>query len=296
MNEDQEEKNDEQITEEDEAEENDLKNYMAEIQMLETDFSDLEELDIEELQEIQDAIAQVKEGEELSLDTDEITESSLGHTESETELKIEKDIREDMISDFSDLDEIDLDELRDMQEAIESVKHEEMESVSEGEQEVQKTQEVSIELEERIKKELLKRKDVEEEVITAEKFLEYIKKKRDKIWYHALYYLAFNIEDHIASKALLYDVLKDVTSKSPIDPIPENQFYFGLGYLLRLHLNTKQVVRFLRDGKFKININIDSLKEMLEISGEPISTRPIIKEQEKKKMYKDFLKENFFDI
>ncbi|MFX1490506.1 MAG: hypothetical protein ACFFBI_15250 [Promethearchaeota archaeon] len=296
MNEDQEEKNDDQITEEDEEEKDDLEAYMAEIQMLETDFSDLEELDIEELQEIQDAITQVKKGEELSLDTEEITEPSLGFTESETELKIEKEIREDMISDFSDLDEIDLDELRDMQDAIESVKHEEMESVSEGEQEVQKTQEVSIELEERIKKELLKRKDVEEEVITAEKFLEYIKKKRDKIWYHALFYLAFNIEDHVASKALLYDVLKDVTSKSPIDPIPEHQFYFGLGYLLRLHLNKKQVVRFLRDGKFKINVNIDSLKEMLEISGEPISTRPVIKEQEKKKMYKDFLKENFFDI
>lgn len=296
MNEDQEEKNDDQITGEDEAEKDDLEAYLAEIQMLETDFSDLEELDIEELQEIQDAITQVKKDEELSLDTEEITEPSLGYTESETEQKIEKEIREDMISDFSDLDEIDLDELRDMQDAIESVKHEERESVSEGEQEVQKAQEVSIELEERIKKELLKRKDVEEEVITAEKFLEYIKKKRDKIWYHALYYLAFNIEDHIASKALLYDVLKDVTSKSPIDPIPENQFYFGLGYLLRLHLNKKQVVRFLRDGNFKINVNIDSLKEMLEISGEPISTRPVIKEQEKKKMYKDFLKENFFDI
>lgn len=296
MNEDQEEKNNDQITEQDEAEKDDLKVYMAEIQMLETDFSDLEELDIEELQEIQDAISQVKKGEELSLDTEEITEPSLGYTESETGLKIEKEIREDMISDFSDLDEIDLDELRDMQDAIESVKHEEMESVSEGEQEVQKAQEVSIELEERIKKELLKRKDVEEEVITAEKFLEYIKNKRDKIWYHALYYLAFNIEDHIASKALLYDVLKDVTSKSPIDPIPEHQFYFGLGYLLRLHLNKKQVVRFLRDGNFKINVNINSLKEMLEISGQPISTRPVIKEQEKKKMYKDFLKENFFDI
>jgi hypothetical protein len=296
MNDDQEEKDDDQITEEDKEEKDDLEAYMAEIQMLETDFSDLEELDIEELQEIQDAITQVKKGEELSLDTEEITEPFLGFTESESKLKTEKEIREDMISDFSDLDEIDLDELRDMQDAIESVKHEEMESVSEGEQEVQKTQEVSIELEERIKKELLKRKDVEEEVITAEKFLEYIKKKRDKIWYHALYYLAFNIEDHVASKALLYDVLKDVTSKSPIDPIPEHQFYFGLGYLLRLHLNKKQVVRFLRDGKFKININTDSLKEMLEISGEPISTRPVIKEQEKKKMYKDFLKENFFDI
>jgi hypothetical protein len=296
MNEEQEEKIDEQITEEGEAEEDDLQAYMAEIQMLETDFSDLEELDMEELQEIQDAIAQVKEGEEASFDTEEMTDPNLEYTESESELKIEQEIKEGMISDFSDMDEIDFDELRDMQDAIESVKDEEMESLPEGEQGVQKTQEISTELEDRIKKELLKRKDVEEEVITPEKFLDYIKMKRDKIWYHALYYLVFNIEDHIASKALLYDVLKDVTSKSPIDPIPENQFYFGLGYLLRLNMNKKQVVKFLRDGKFKINVNVDSLKEMLEIAGEPVSTRPVIKEEEKKKMYKDFLKENFFDI
>ena len=111
-----------------------------------------------------------------------------------------------------------------------------------------------------------------------------------------MYYLLFNIEDHIASKALLFDVLKEVTSKSPIDPIPEHQFYFGLGYVLRLTLNNKQVVRFLRDGKFKINVNVDKLKEILEEAGEPISTRPIIKEEEKKRMFKDFLDEEFLDI
>ena len=32
------------------------------------------------------------------------------------------------------------------------------------------------------------KKEVEEEVITPEKFSEYIKNKRDKIWYHALYF------------------------------------------------------------------------------------------------------------
>jgi hypothetical protein len=194
------------------------------------------------------------------------------------------------------MDEIDFDELRDMQDAISSVKQEELQGSSDGESEIQPTQEISKELEDRIKQELLKRKEVEEEIITPEKFLEYIKNKRDKIWYHALYYLVFNIEDHLASKSLLYDVLKEVTSKSPIDPIPEHQFYFGLGYILRLNLNNKQVVRFLKDRKFKINVNIDHLKDLLEETGEPISTRPVIKEEEKKKMFKDFLKEDFFDI
>lgn len=180
--------------------------------------------------------------------------------------------------------------------AIDSVKQEESQSVSEGETDIQPAQGVSKELEERIKQELLKRKDVEKKIVTPEKFLDYIKNKRDKIWYHALYYIVFQIEDHIASKILLYDVLKESTSKSPIDPIPENQFYFGLGYILRLSLNDKQIVKFLKDGKFKLNVNVDNLKEMLEIAGEPISTRPVIKEEEKREMYKDFLKEDFFDI
>ena len=216
--------------------------------------------------------------------------------EIEIELKEEKELKEAMVTDFSDMGEIDFEELKDMQDAIQSVKQEEIQEIAEGETEIQTTQEVSRELEERIKQELLKRKEIEEEVITPEKFLDYIKNKRDKIWYHGLYYIVFNVEDHIASKMLLYDVLKEVTSKSPIDPIPEHQFYFGLGYILRLNFNNRQVVRFLKDGKFKINVNVDNLKEMLEIAGEPISTRPVIKEEEKKKMYKDFLKEDFFDI
>ncbi|MCK4287189.1 MAG: hypothetical protein KAX18_13350, partial [Candidatus Lokiarchaeota archaeon] len=162
--------------------------------------------------------------------------------------------------------------------------------------ESQPTQEISKELEDRIKQELLKRREVKEEAITPEKFLDYIKNKREKIWYHALYYIVFNVEDHIASKSLLYDVLKEVTSKSPIDPIPEHQFYFGLGYILRLNFNNKKVVRFLKDRKFKINVNINNLKELLEVAGEPVSARPVIKEEEKKKMYKNFLNEDFMDI
>jgi chemotaxis protein histidine kinase CheA len=294
MSENPQEDDENKVEREVEVEDDDLKAYLEEMKALETDFSDLEDLDMEELQEIQEAISQVKEDEELP--EAEKGSELITREESEVELREEKELRESMVTDFSDMDEIDFDELRDMQAAISTVKQEELKESPDGESEIQSTPEVSKELEDRIKQELLKRKETEEEVITPEKFLDYIKNKRDKIWYHALYYMVFNIEDNIASKLLLYDVLKEVTSKSPIDPIPEHQFYFGLGYILRLNFNNKQVVRFLRDGKFKINVNIDMLKELLEVAGEPISTRPVIKEEEKKKMFKDFLKDDFLDI
>ncbi len=294
MSENQQEKNEKLTKQEENIDEDDLKIYLEEMKALETDFSDLEDLDMEELQEIQDAISKVKDGIELS--EAEVESERLSGEEISLEFSEEKEIKETMIVDFSDIDEIDFDELRDMQAAISSVKQEELQGIPDGISESQPTQEISRELEDRIKQELLKRKEIEEEGITPEKFLDYIKNKREKIWYHALYYIIFNVEDHIASKTLLYDVLKEVTSKSPIDPIPEHQFYFGLGYILRLKLNKKKVVRFLRGGKFKINVNIDNLKELLEIAGEPVSVRPIIKEEEKRKMYKDFLNEDFMDI
>ena len=89
---------------------------------------------------------------------------------------------------------------------------------------------------------------------------------------------------------------KEDTSKSAIDPIHEHQFYFGLGYILRLTLNNKKIIRFMSGGKFKVNVNIKSLQELLTEAGEPISTRPIIKEEEKKQMFQDFLKDDFSDI
>ncbi len=288
-NEREEQEPQEEITSE--SEDDDLKAYLAEMKALESDFSDLEDLDMEEILEMQEAIATVKEGEEITVEgalQDEISIESEKITNNNQTDYLEQ--KETMISDFSDMDGIDFDELKEMKDAIESVKEEE-------EGEVQQPQEISSELEERIKEELSKRKKEEEkEVITTEKFLEYIKEKRDKIWYHALWYLVFNVDDHIASKFMLYDVLKEVTSKSAIDPIPEHQFYFGLGYILRLNVNNKQVVRYMSGAKFKININIDNFKEMLEESGEPISHRPIIEEVEKKKMYSDFLKDDFLDI
>jgi hypothetical protein len=292
MNENQEDVQEDINENMEEGEEDDLQVYLSEMKTLESDFSDLDDLDFEELQEMQEAIEKVKESEDLVK-----KEISKGVEDSEiiSELEQEKEYKEAMLSDFSDMDEIDMDELREMKEAIESVKQEELlpsEEYSEF-----KSQTIPIELEQRIKEELAKKKELEKvEIITPEKLLTYLKEKREKIWYHALYYLVFNVEDHIASKELLYDVLKEITSKSPIDPIPEHQFYFGLGYLLRLSLNNKQVIRFLRDGKFKVNVNIKELTQLLEEAGEPISTRPVIKEEEKKKMFKEFLKDDFIDF
>ncbi|MHA2289578.1 MAG: hypothetical protein ACXABG_12400 [Promethearchaeota archaeon] len=304
MTEDQENQNEEgsNIEKEDSREDkDDLDKYISDMKNLETDFSDLEGLDLEELQEMQDAIAKVKElddiqgeepsGEEITEEFEPI-ETGLLTTEREEYLMQ----KEAMISDFSDIENIDFDELQEMQKAIETVKQEEGKTTNDSMAQQRMSSAESSELEERIKQELLDRKqEVKKEVITPEKFLERTKNKRDKIWYHVLHYLVYQAEDQIASKELLYEMLKEVTSKSPIDPIPENQFYFGLGYILRLTLNDKQIVKYLRGGKFKINIGIKGISDLLEELGEPISTRPILKEEEKKKMYKEFLEDDFFD-
>ena len=283
MTDDQKDEEEGQLNQKPSNNDDDLQFYLKEIEILESDFSDLDDLDFEEIQEMQEAIAKVKESEESTFDAEDISE-------------IEGERREDLINDFSDIDEIDFDELKEMQQAIESVKQEELVNLEGQESGIETSQEISKELEDRIKKELSKRKEVEEEVITPERFSEYVKNKRDKIWYHALYFLVFEVEDHIASKALLYDVLKEVTSKSPIDPIQEHRFYFGLGYILRLTLNAKKIIRYMTGGKFKINVNVDNLKTILEEVGEPISTKPIIEEKEKKKMFDNFLKDDFSDI
>ncbi len=305
MTEDQENQSEEKIDDdkqESTQDQDDLETYLSDMKNLETDFSDLEDLDLDELKEMQEAIAKVKELE--SLENEEAIEEGIskeleliGSKLQTNELEDYLAQKEAMISDFSDLEEIDFDELQDMQKAIETVKQKDSQVAGEDNIQIPVSRGVSSELEERIKQELIERKKERiKEIITPEKFLERAKNKRDKIWYHSLYYLVYQAEDHIASKVLLYDMLKEVTSKSPIDPILENQFYFGLGYILRLTLNDKQVVKYMRGGKFKINIGIKSISEILEVVGEPISTRPIIEESEKKKMYTDFLKDDFLDI
>jgi len=271
----------------------DLDIYVSEMKHLETDFSDLEDLDFEELKEMQEAIAKVKELEELE-ETGNLDEYLPDLKSSEQEVYLAQ--KEAMISDFSDIEGIEFEELQEMQKAIESVKQEEIQETGADIKRMSENVLISSELEERIKQELLERKQqAKKEVITPEIFIERTKDKRDKIWYQALYYLVYEAEDHIASKTLLYEMLKEVTSKSPIDPIPENQFYFGLGYILRLSLNDKQVVKYMKGGKFKLNIAENGIKNLLEELGEPISRRPILTDDEKKKMYEEFLNDDFFD-
>lgn len=296
-----EEKSDDDIQEPTQVQD-DLETYLLDMKNLETDFSDLEDLDLDELKEMQEAMAKVKELE--SLENEEAIEAGISKELELIRSELQTNEREDylaqkeaMITDFSDLEEIDFDELQDMQKAIETVKQEDSQVTGENILQTPVSRGISSELEVRIKQELLERKkEKAKEIITPEKFLDRAKNKRDKIWYHSLYYLVYQAEDNIASKAMLYDMLKEVTSKSPIDPILENQFYFGLGYILRLTLNDKKVVKYMKGGKFNINIGIKGIREILEKVGEPISTRPILKEEEKKKMYADFLKDEFLDI
>ncbi|TFG01698.1 MAG: hypothetical protein EU542_06510 [Promethearchaeota archaeon] len=282
----------------DESEDNDLEIYMKEMKILESDFSDLEDLDMEEILEMQEAISKVRENEDSGSTSKKVEEYLKTDNFDLSQEKADYiSQRKAMTADFSDLEEIDLDELKDMQQAIEEVQQETRSEVEEERAGTGSVPGISSELEERIKQELFERKKEQiKEIITPEKFLEYIKSRRDKIWYHALHYILFNTEDYTASKELLYEMLKEVTSKSPIDPIPEHQFYFGLGYLLKLSLNDKKVIRYLKGGKFKINVSVKELQEIFAESGEPISNRPIIPEEEKKKMFKDFLEEDFEDI
>jgi flagellar motor protein MotB len=267
----------------------DYQEYLKEMEKLKSDFSDLEDLDPEEIQAMKEGIEKVKEAEFLQL-------------EEEPEIEDANDVdvleeKEELMIDFSDMGKMDLEELLEMKRAVDMVKEDES-STPEEEKASKSSSTVSDELEKKIEDELKKKQEKEEKlgVITEEDFLKYVKQKRDKIWYHALYFLAFEIEDHTASKDFLYEMLKEDTSKSAIDPIPQHQFYFGLGYLLRLKMNKRQIIRYLPGGKFKINADIKKIEDILQEAGEPIITKPTLEEEKKKQMFRDFLKDDFSDI
>lgn len=295
----------------------DFQEYMREMEFLKTDFSDLEDLDLEEIEEMKEAIfevqqAEIGENEEIniiqqSLNLEEQTIDEVeGSKDTSVEIneiiieepKIEdkEDQKESMLIDFSDLGKTDLNELLEMKKAVESVQQEELTS-KRGKSKENQSMELSDELDRKIQEELGKKKKKEKKTITTEEdFIKYAKDRRDKIWYHALNYLAFKVEDHTSSKYLLYDMLKQDTSKSPLDPLPEHQFYFGLGYLLRLNIENNQIVRYLGAGKFRIQYDIESIKKIIEEAGPPIITKPIIKDETQKKYFKDFLSDDFSDI
>jgi len=272
-----------------------LETYMKEMDMLSEDFSDLSDFDIEELQDIKEAIEEVRRGKLEGEISEDLTEEAAVSEEisiEDSEVMAYLKEREQLSQDFTDIQELDLDELRDMKEAITTIKSEteKVDSVEKPEHHISEGLEQKIRLELEKRKEIQKKKEV-----TVEDFQNYIKDKREKIWYHSLYHLVFGTEDHSVLKEGLYDILKETTSKSPFDDIPQQQFYFGLGYLLRLKLYDKDIIRY-KKGKFKINVNVDTLKIILEENGEPISRRPIIPKDEQEKMISDFLKDDFEDI
>ncbi|TXT62217.1 MAG: hypothetical protein BAJALOKI1v1_1000009 [Promethearchaeota archaeon] len=278
----------EQENDGDNKQQDDYQEYLREMEELKTDFSDLEDLDAEEIEAMEEAIELVKEAEKSGIEPAIIEEETEEIKTSET--------KDDLMVDFTDLGKMDLNELLEMKKAVDMVKQEENSS-SKFSDRSKSSSASSDELEKRIEQELKKKKHKEKkEIVTEKDFLEYVKKKRDKIWYHALYFLTYQMEDHTASKELLYDVLKEDTSKSPINPIAEHQFFFGLGYLLRLNINERQLIRYLPGGKFKINIDVKIVKDILEEAGKPIITKPSIEEEKKKQMFRDFLADDFSDL
>ena len=131
--------------------------------------------------------------------------------------------------------------------------------------------------------------------ISREDFIQYLGQKRTKIIYHALWFLVFNVDDNQTSKKMLYEQLKEVCSKSPIESLGEHKFYFGLGFILRLKYEGQILVKF-KSGKLEVVGNVKALKEILRIVGDPISERPILTEREKSQMFSDFLSDDFNDI
>ncbi|MHA1732414.1 MAG: hypothetical protein ACTSU5_10740 [Promethearchaeota archaeon] len=205
---------------------------------------------------------------------------------------MEREKRE-LLEGVDDLEDLSLEDIEDMKEAIE-----ENLSFEEELEKEWKPEEISEDLQAKIEAELARKKEEEEEeeeVMTAEKLTAYMEKRRDKIWYHALWFLVFNVDDHTLSKEALYDQLKEVTSSSPVDPIHKQVFYFGLSPLLRLKLFDNNILRYGFTG-FKVAVNVDNLKKILEEVGEPIPRRPVIEKEEEMEMIKSFLSDDFTDI
>ena len=242
-----------------------------------------------------------------SLEIEEGTSESTENLEENPDEFLESEDLQKELLEFADLDGLDglsEEDLKDMEEAIaenvldlESITPED--TASEEVLEVEKEEfkpEIGDDLEAKMQDELAKKRKAQGiKTISKEDFIQYLSERKTKIVYHTLWYLTFDNEDHEASKAILYDALKDVTSKNPVEPLEEHKFYFGLGFILRLKLFDQKVVQF-KGGKLKVMINIENLKDILNIVGDPISERPILTSNEKETMFSDFLKDDFLDI
>jgi len=209
-------------------------------------------------------------------------------------------------ADFESLEDLSEDDLADMMEAIEENKDQQLTELDnqpiDGQDiiELEKPEfkpEIDEELEAKMQAELeLKKKSRGIKETTREDLIEYLGERRAKIVYHALWHLIFNTDDeYILSKQMLYEALKEVTSKNAVEPLEEHKFYFGLGFILRLKLGIEKIIKF-KAGKLQIAINPKVLQDILLLIGDPISERPILTTREKNKMFEDFLGDDFLDI
>lgn len=310
-----------------------------EVENLEEKITD-EELVDEELTEVEESVkdspkdeksAEIKEiavqsDKDESEDEDEREEIMRGLEEMgiDTSSLSPEDL-EEMITEYKEIHSLEIEEMDEIEQAIEEVKQEsemdklareiegdveeaeepkeesEMDKLArliEGEVEEEEEKKLSLadELERQIEAAMEKKeKKKKKEIMTEDRLIEYLTPRRSKIIYFALWDLTMNIEDHQATKQALYERLKDVTSMDPIDPINEHKFYFGLGYILRLKLYESPIVVF-KTGRLKINVNVENLKKILQTVGEPISQRPVIPEEKKKEMIEDFFSDSFFDL
>lgn len=272
-----------------------------------------EEKDQPEEEKIEEEIEnRIEENADVS-DSESLDEEFIDEEEGSEGYDEEKQIKDELLA-FSELEELTDQDFADMEDAIAENLTEETEleeiasepSAMDLDQENSESvdqddipafaPEIDDDLEAKMQAEIQKKKkEMGVKTVTKEKFVAYLSTRRNKIVYHALWHLVFNVEDHTASKQALYEALKEVTSKNPVEPLEEHKFYFGLGFILRQKLYDEKLIQF-KDGKLKLMSNPDHLKEILMMVGDPISDRPILTKTEKKHMFEDFLNDEFLDI
>ena len=162
-------------------------------------------------------------------------------------------------------------------------------AIESGQDAASALKDLSSDVADKIQKQLEERSIEEEEAfVTEEEFIQHARNSQSKTWYHCLYFLAFNSESGTATKKVMYDALKETLSTSPVDPMPEHMFNFGLSALVKVMLYDKPVVSFKRGGVFSLETNRKKLKELLLTAGMPMSRRPVVTKKEEKKMISDF--------
>lgn len=187
-----------------------------------------------------------------------------------------------------DLEEI-MQAMSEVEDQTEALTQEALDAIESGSMSLE-DMEISDELAQKIQEQMEQKEEEADKIFVSEE--EFIKKNQNalsKIWYHALYHLVFKTEDGKASKRGLYESLKDVVSKSPIDPMPEHMFQFGLSALIKVMLYDKPVCTFEK-GDFLLQVDKKKMQELLVKIGRPLSRRPVITKKEEKEMFSEFFK------